>query len=282
MRTRPTRAALEQAGRWRLAFRERNTGGVAGRHLARTSGSSLEFQDRRAYQPGDDVRNLDWRAFARTDQLLVKVHREEVLPRLELLVDGSRSMAVDAAKAELAADVARVLADAARIDGCEVRCILLGDEVRRIEPEELELGFPFEARAPLETTLHAAVGFLRAGSLRLLLSDFLSPHEPRALVRPLANNAGGLALVQVLGTHDAEPMVGEALRLEDAETGESIELVLEADAVRTYQSRLANLTRALETECRRAAAPFARTVAGPAIDEVCRATLAPAGILAPA
>ncbi|MCP5089094.1 MAG: DUF58 domain-containing protein, partial [Rhodobacteraceae bacterium] len=41
----------------------------------------MEFHDRRRYEAGDDVRHIDWRVLARTDELLVRVHREEVVPR---------------------------------------------------------------------------------------------------------------------------------------------------------------------------------------------------------
>ena len=90
---------------YRLALGERRTRGPAGERLGKGTGASLEFQDRRVYAPGDDVRHLDWAAYARTDQMMVRLYREEVLPTVELLIDGSRSMAVDPDKAQLAADL---------------------------------------------------------------------------------------------------------------------------------------------------------------------------------
>src|SRR5437588_11544487 len=72
----------------------------SGPALGARAGSSLEFRDYRGYEPGDDLRHVDWNAFARTDQLSVKLYREEVSPHLDLLIDGSRSMALtDSAKA---------------------------------------------------------------------------------------------------------------------------------------------------------------------------------------
>src|SRR5439155_2967235 len=62
--------------------------------LGARAGSSLEFRDHRSYEPGDDLRHVDWHAFARTDQLSVKLYREEVSPHLDVLIDGSRSMAL--------------------------------------------------------------------------------------------------------------------------------------------------------------------------------------------
>src|SRR5437763_286179 len=78
------------------------------------AGSSLEFRDHRGYEPGDDLRHVDWNAFARTDQLSVKLYREEVSPHLDVLIDGSRSMALaDSAKARAALALAGFLARAA-------------------------------------------------------------------------------------------------------------------------------------------------------------------------
>ena len=66
--------------------------GAAGDQLAKRAGSSLEFIDRREYQPGDDLRAIDWSGFARSDKLIVKLYRDEVSPHADIILDGSRSM----------------------------------------------------------------------------------------------------------------------------------------------------------------------------------------------
>lgn len=81
----------------------------AGDLLGRGAGSSLEFQEYREYTPGDDVRHLDWAAYARSDALMIRLHREEISPTLEVLLDGSRSMAVNPAKAAVAKQLAAAL-----------------------------------------------------------------------------------------------------------------------------------------------------------------------------
>src|SRR5437016_8370065 len=68
--------------------------GQAGIAMGQRAGSSLEFRDYRGYEPGDDLRHVDWNAFARSDQLSVKLFREEVSPHLDVLIDGSKSMAL--------------------------------------------------------------------------------------------------------------------------------------------------------------------------------------------
>ena len=82
------------ARRYALAVPRGGPVNRTGSTLGARAGSSLEFRDYRGYEPGDDLRHVDWNAYARTDQLSVKLFREEVSPHLDVLIDGSRSMAL--------------------------------------------------------------------------------------------------------------------------------------------------------------------------------------------
>lgn len=276
---RPSPEALRLGALHRLALLGDPQRGSVGERLARGTGSSLEFQDRRGYQAGDDVRHVDWRALARTDQLLVRQYREEVLPRVEIVVDTSRSMGVEDAKASLAVDVAALLSLAARSAGFQSVVALAGDRPEFVDPARFEgAGVEFASRVPWPPALASAVATLRAGSMRVLVSDFLFPHDARELVRPIAARGAGLALVQVLGVADVRPEAGAALRIVDSETDTSRDLVLDRRTVATYLERLERLTRGLDEECRRAGARYLRLEAGTPLAEVARA-LARAGIL---
>src|SRR6266511_650218 len=68
-------------------------GFLAGLHRSPFRGFSLEFTEHRAYQPGDELRYLDWRILARSDRLFVKQFEEETNLRAMILLDASRSMA---------------------------------------------------------------------------------------------------------------------------------------------------------------------------------------------
>jgi uncharacterized protein (DUF58 family) len=278
----PSPEAEVEAARWKLAWLPTPPHGRAGDVLSRGTGSSIEFQDRRVYAPGDDVRHLDWRAFARTGELSVKLYREELLPRLDLLLDGSASMGVSADKPALALDLTAFLAGVARRQGFAVRVIELGDRPRVREFDDFwSSGVEFLGRMPLSSTLEPAEALLRPGTLRILISDFLSPFDPAAVVRGLAARAGGLALFQVLSQEDAAPPLGSAFRMEDAETGEARELVLDSTVVASYLERLERLTDGVEVESRRAAARFLRLVAGPSLSELLRDVLAREGLVEP-
>src|SRR5262249_28464003 len=69
----------ERAGqRYSLSLPRQTPRGASGAVWGQRAGSSLEFKDYRDYQPGDDLRHIDWNAFARSDQLSVKLFREEI------------------------------------------------------------------------------------------------------------------------------------------------------------------------------------------------------------
>jgi len=278
---RPEALALGELYRLALPYAPRR--GPAGERLGKGTGSSLEFQDRRNYAPGDDVRHLDWRALARTDALLVRQYREEILPRIELLLDGSRSMAVDEAKASLAVDLAGLIVSVARREGFTTSLLLLVDRPERLEQHLFRsLGVAFEATLPLVRCVREAVGLLRPGSLRVFVSDFLSPHVPEELVRTLARGAGGLALLQTVAESDLEPPRETALRLFDSESEEELDLVIDDRIRGRYLARLDRLIDGLRVECLRHGATFAQLRAGTPLEEHCRETLMREGFLAPA
>src|SRR5690349_16160632 len=104
--------------RYSLAVPRTTAAMRAGLQMGQRTGSSLEFKDHREYQPGDDLRQIDWNAFARSDKLIVKLFREEISPHLDIVLDGSRSMAVEGtAKAGAAVALAAVLSVAAESAG---------------------------------------------------------------------------------------------------------------------------------------------------------------------
>ena len=72
---------------FRLALPREAMRGLGGARAGAAAGSSLDFLDFREYHPGDDLRRLDWSVYARTDREVVKLYREEVFPRLDVVLD---------------------------------------------------------------------------------------------------------------------------------------------------------------------------------------------------
>lgn len=280
---RPSTSAIGVSERYRLALTDVPVRGVAGERLGRGTGSSLEFQDRRAYAAGDDVRHLDWRAFARTDQLYVRQYREEILPRVDLVVDASRSMGLHERKAQATVDLAAILALAARAEGLSLNVVRAGARPEPVEIERLTAaGLEFDGASALDRGMAELAPLLRTGALRIVLSDFLFPHEPRALLRALLARGGGLIVVQLLDRDERDPPLDAASRLVDCESRATHDLVIDRAAIERYRGRLKRLCDELETEARRLGARHASLTAEGELASLCRDRLVPAGILAPA
>jgi uncharacterized protein (DUF58 family) len=77
----------------RLSIRQVRWGSrLGGRFLINRRGSSIEFADYVAYAPGDDIRSIDWKLYARLDRLFVKTYKEEIELAAELLIDATASI----------------------------------------------------------------------------------------------------------------------------------------------------------------------------------------------
>lgn len=169
---------------------------VAGQHRSSFRGRGIDFDEVRIYQPGDDVRNIDWRVTARTGRVHTKLFREERERPVYLVVDQRESMffgTQKAFKSVVAARIAGLLAWASRDQGDRVGGFLFNDEhVQEIRPKEGKKGIQTffrlllqfnqslegqqESRTSSRQTITQALGGLnqvvRPGSLIFLISDF--------------------------------------------------------------------------------------------------------------
>src|SRR5438128_5621898 len=117
-------AAVRSVGAaFRLAMPRAPAGGRLGERLGSGTGSSLEFQDYRQYAPGDDLRHVDWAAYARSEVLTVRLYREEVAPRIDLVLDASRSMVLTEQKIRAYGELCGLLACAAASTEADARII---------------------------------------------------------------------------------------------------------------------------------------------------------------
>ncbi len=180
-----------------LPLRNKVWQGGAGEFMGRGVGSSLDFQDHRAYAPGDDPRHINWQAYARTGQYSMKLFREEVRPVVDVVLDASASMFFDDTKAQRTVELFYFCVDSALRAGASLRVFLLnGGEHRLLASEEcysdawperipeVRLTAP-----PAEPPALAAIP-LRPQALRIFLSDLLYPGAPETIVHPLASRQG--------------------------------------------------------------------------------------------
>ena len=247
-------AGAALGARFRLSLLASPRGGRAGMRLGRGVGSSLEFEEYRDYQPGDDVRRLDWGVYARTDRLVLRTHREEVSPRLDLFVDVSRSMGIPPEKGTAAWRLAAVLAAAAEAAGLQVVAWRVAQGAVRLAPA----GASAVTWAPLD--LDGAGGppdglrtvpALPPGGVRLLLTDLLFPGEPDAVLRSFVAGAQAAAVIQLAAKSETAPELGGELRLLDVETGAAADLLVDGSVVDAYLRARARHLERWEESCRR-------------------------------
>ena len=83
---------LDQLNRFHLIVSKRVTSTLAGPRKSISAGRGLTFKDYRIYAPGDDIRLIDWKVFARTDHLYIKSYEEEKNLTVHIVIDASASM----------------------------------------------------------------------------------------------------------------------------------------------------------------------------------------------
>lgn len=235
----------EQAGlRYEMGTMRKTLLGQAGLHQGRHAGSSLEFKDHRLYEPGDDLRQIDWNVFARSDQLTVKLFHDEVNPFLDILIDGSRSMALAGSdKARACLGVAGMLAAAGMNSGFVQRVWLARAGCNLLNNCEtfprLWDGIDFEDTSNPGTALAHRPPEWRPRSIRAIISDLLWNQDPLQVLAPVADGATAVAVVQILARGDVDPSERGRVRLIDSETGRFREVHLDDATVRRYRDALA-------------------------------------------
>ncbi|MBP1642785.1 MAG: hypothetical protein H6Q03_1454 [Acidobacteria bacterium] len=206
--------------------------GVAGNYHSVFRGRGVEFSEVRPYQPGDDVRAIDWNRTARMGAPFVKVFHEERDLTVFLAVDVSGSLRYGSraiAKRELAAEVAALLAFAALRNQDRVGAALLSDRVDLFLPPARRrnralrlvheiLSRPARGATDLETALGGLLASLHQRSVLFLISDFVGAAPEAALQRAASRH--DLVVLEIVDPRDLEPPAVGPVVLEDAETGE--------------------------------------------------------------
>lgn len=260
--------------RLRLNPRGRRTARGRGERLAGRGGASTDLADYRDYSEGDDLRAIDWNAFARLQRPYLRLYRLEEDRHLVVLVDASASMA-EAGKLERARELAAALGAVGLASGDRVSLWCFGDagDPRRQPPLRGLAMLPrwlaaCAALAPAAggdkaLTPPEAVGRLLARHVGrgacVLLSDFTHEGAPEpALTRLHAAGLDPLA-IQVLAAAEVDPDPAD-LRLVDAETGAELDVSI-GGALPAYLAGLDQLRRRLAGACQARGGRFAAVTA---------------------
>jgi uncharacterized protein (DUF58 family) len=226
-----------------------------GEYHAVFRGRGIEFDELRPYVPGDDVRSLDWKAYARTGQASVRRYREDRDLTVMFVVDVSASQragALPQTKADLAAEVCAVLALAAIRNKDRVGLLLFASRPERyVRPSggathvlrvvrEMLWARPQTTGTGIGAALEYLTGVQKRRATVFLVSDFLAAIDARQL-RAAARRHDIIAL-RVREPLDEQLPDAGLITIADSETGQPVELDTGSRTVReAYASRVAAL-----------------------------------------
>ncbi|MBQ3524766.1 MAG: DUF58 domain-containing protein [Akkermansia sp.] len=245
---------------YRFAVQMMAEGWLSGHHRAKGRGGSTDFLEYREYSPGDDLRLIDWRVYARTDRMQLKTFENETHLECHLFVDSSASMAYreegPLSKLQYASHLAACIAWLVVRGNDRVSLQLFDEKIRKFIPAGstaahlnqclhcLEYNKP-GGKTDLPEALAASHHLLtRAGTL-VIVSDFLC--DVAALRRSLnifLHRGCKIVLVQVLDAGELQLSGSGVARYVDMETGEKLTCNL-ADLQEAYATRMAEHLHAL-------------------------------------
>ena len=248
---------------------------LAGAYRSVFKGRGMDFEEAREYQPGDEIRSIDWNVTARTGKAHVKKYREERELTMMLAVDLSASGQFgsgDSSKREIAAEIASTLAFSAARNNDKVGLVLFTEDAEHIIPPRKGrrhilrlirdiLAFEPQHRGTnIARALEEVNRILKRRAIVVLVSDFLQgpdgkipdPEGKSEVFKALdiTNRRHDLVCFEIVDPRETVlPALG-VLTLEDSETGEIVSLDTSSAAVRkTYAAinarRLADFKRAL-------------------------------------
>jgi uncharacterized protein (DUF58 family) len=264
--------------------------GAAGERVSRRRGGSAEFQEHRPYAPGDELRRIDWAAFARTGEPVLKLFRAEEDSLLRLVLDTSESLAFGTPqKLEVARRISAAIGYLALANGQRAQILTARKPTGDASSRGLDrTGTPRRGRGALAALLRDLSEPRAGGSadlaraldqtlelatrpgLLVVVSDFLDRGPvTRSLSR--ASAAGHqVALIQVLAREELEPSHEGDLSLVDAESNARVDVSVDAAAIEAYLSRLMGLIEELRAWARKQRASYVRLTNDEALEGAVR------------
>ena len=251
---------LAELGGLEFVAREVVEGFLTGLHRSPHRGFSVEFAEHRMYQPGDELRYIDWRMFGRSDRYYVKQFEEETNLRTYLLLDTSTSMDWSSQPGDLppklwyAKQLAACLALLLIRQGDSVGIVGFDDTVRVLTPPRggrrhwYEIlhsvaGLAAGGQSEAPTALRDVAARLRRRGLVILISDLLvDADNTRLALRFLRHRGHEVLVFHIMDPGERElPAVGDA-RFVDPETDEELPISV-ADMRSEYRDAVSHAIR---------------------------------------
>ena len=262
--------------------------GGCGERASRRRGGSAEFQDHRPYAPGDDLRRVDWAAFARTGEPVLKLFRAEEDSVLRILLDASASLAFGSPqKFEVARRVAAAIGYLALANGQRAQ-VLTAQSTQAGSRSLARVTAPRRGRDALSALLRDLSEPRASGTadlaraveqtlqqagrpgLLVVVSDFLDPGMVTKALGHACALGHQVALIQVLSREEVEPNYDGDFAFVDVESQAQVELSMDAAAVDAYVARLAGLIDELRAWSRKHRGSYVRMTNDDALEGAVR------------
>jgi uncharacterized protein (DUF58 family) len=252
---------LARIGNLELLARTVVDGFTNGLHKAPYLGVSVDFAEHRGYMPGDDIRFIDWRVFARSDRFYVKQFEADTNANFSVILDVSKSMSFGSTgvtKLDYARFLAACLAYFSTQQRDRVGLVTFDNEiVQRVPPsakhldvvlhelDRVDPGRPGELTRPMFLMSE----FFKRRSILAVISDFYE--EPQTVIdaiKPLRYAGNDVIVFHVLDPAEIDFPYDEATSFQDLETGRKIPVVPEK-LREQYRQLIKEHTEAISTLC---------------------------------
>lgn len=265
-----TAAYLDRLRKKSIQVKTRRRGVHKGNRRSSAFGASLDFSDFRAYQPGDDVRQIDWNVYGRTQKHYIKRFLDEQDLSVAVYLDGSASMRTLPEKWGLAKGMAASLAYIALAGEDRLSFIAVSlpgaQPVKRkgavhgaaLYREITALSYTGTS-GPFSAAAEASV--LKNQQLAVLISDGLEPlGDIENLIRKLRGSRQEVWFLQVLSLEETKPLLSGDLKLIDSEDEPAVHVSISPQVSRTYQEAIRQHNRDLEGICRKYGCQFVQVL----------------------
>ncbi len=222
-------AFLQQIELLQTTVKNNVAGLFGGNHQSKTYGSSCDFADYRDYMPGDDIKKIDWNAYARFDRLYYKLYLDERQVHTRIYIDGSRSMGYGHGRKDVQA--IRIAATLAYLSVCEMDKVsvyvvhehgveevisaMFGRERYYREIGKLnEITFDGDSYIS-DGILNSTVGY--GDGISVIISDFLTDNDYEGAIDYLASKKRDVICMQILAKEDLNPKAWGKMHFFDCE-----------------------------------------------------------------
>lgn len=246
-------------------------GQLRGEHSVPRRGRGLEFTDFRRYQPGDDLRYIDWNIFSRLDRLFLKLYATEEDLTLHLLLDSSASMGFgEPLKFDYARRLAAALAyiglnnlDRVGIstfsDGLGVTLPPIKTKHHMATMLAFLEGLRCNSQTAFVTALRDFSSRSRNPGIVIVIADLLGHDDVDLGLDALRHRGHDVVVLQLLSEEEIDPPLDGVLTLIDSETETELKVTIDPPLRHIYRRRLDHQLHQTESYCRKSGIDYLRT-----------------------